>query len=106
MHVSDRDYSRRTSALFMMMTGFFLLAIIYFSLSGPSMVKRASVSAFTQPRVEASASAVRSAVDTSGVHLHDAAHATSGSVDAEHTHGHSHGADVHTHSHPSAVHHD
>ena len=83
MHIADRDYSRRTYALFMLMAGVFLLAISYFSISGPGIAKRASRSA-----------------------LIDAAPYLSSRDDAEHTHSHSHGGIAHTHSHPSAVHHD
>ncbi len=83
MHIADRDDSLRTYALFMLMTGSFLLAVIYFSISGPGMAKRASRSA----------------------HI-DAASSSHSRGDAAHTHSHRHGGIAHTHSHPSAVHHD
>jgi hypothetical protein len=67
----------------MMMTGLFLLAIIYFSISSASMVSRASRGAFV-----------------------DAVHSSYSDDDAVHTHSHSHGGGgVHTHNHPSAAHH-
>ena len=107
MHIVDRDHSRRTYALFMMMTGSFLLAVIYFSISSGSMVKRASVSAIIAPRAEVSTS-VGPGMDTAvaGIHLHDGVRTLSSRGDAEHTHSHSHGYTAHMHSHPSAVHHD
>ncbi len=83
MHIADMDDSRRRYALFMLITGGFLLAVIYFSIYGPGMVKRASRSAFM-----------------------DAASSSYSRGDAEHTHSHRHGGIAHTHSHPSAVHHD
>jgi hypothetical protein len=67
----------------MLMTGSFLLAVIYFSILFSGMAKRASRSA-----------------------LIDAARSSYSGGDAEHTHSHSHGGIAHTHSHPSAVHHD
>ncbi len=83
MHIADRDCNRRTYALFMMMTGLFLLAIIYFSISSASMVSRAHQGASV-----------------------DAVQSSYSSDDAVHTHSHSHGGGVHTHNHPSAAHHD
>ena len=83
MHIADRDYSRRRYVIFMLMTGAFLLAVIYFSISGPGIAKRASRSA----------------------HI-DAASSSHSGDDAEHTHSHRHGGIAHMHSHPSAVHHD
>ena len=82
MQIADRDCNLRTYALFMMMTGLFLLAVIYFSISGASMASRASRGA----SVEAAPSLYRG-------------------DDGAHTHSHGHGGGAHTHNHPSAAHH-